>query len=170
VRDVTITLATALDAALLQLVEHIDDLRTALAANRAAFVRTSTTDLDSTTQEHKRLADRVHALEKVVAERRAELCAALGQPTTARMRTLLTLLPATVARKLADTAERLRMALHTLRVEGAVGQRLLDVSRRAQESVVQTLAAATKRAARRYDRHARSISSGQAGDLVRGTV
>lgn len=168
--DPTIAPASALDAALLQLVDRLDALRTALAANRLAFVRTSSPRLEATNREHSALAEEVHALEKTVATRRAELCAALAQPASTRMSSLLTKLPGATARRLAATAARLRKALHALRVESAVGQRLLDVSRQAQEGLVQSLTASGRNSAHRYDRHARSVNSGRVGNFMHGTV
>lgn len=163
--------AAELDVALRQLTDSVGALRQALAASRLAFVRTKGTELEARSREHATLAEAVHGLEGVVGSRRSELCRALGVPESARMSALLARLPAAVGKRLGETAELLRAALQALRVESAVGRRLLDVSRRAQEGLLQGLGAAgTRQPTHRYDRHARTVQSRHAGGIVRGTV
>jgi len=165
-----LTTATALEDALHRLSDGVDALRQSLATSRVAFVRASSPDLEQLHREHTDLAARVHALEEAAGKRRSELCAAAGLPDSTRMGTVLRALPAAAARRLAQAADRLRAALHALRVEGAVGRRLLDVNRRAQEGMLLGLVEAARRSAHRYDRHARTVRAEGAGGIVRGTV
>lgn len=165
-----VLLAAALEAALVRLVERIGTLRESLAVSRAAFVRSSSGALEAKSREHAALAEQVHALEQDVASRRHDLCRALGRPVTARLGQLLGELPADHARRLEAAAQRLREGLHALRVESRVGQRLLDLSRRAQEGLVRGLPVTAGGAAHRYDRHARSVRARHAGGFLRGTV
>jgi hypothetical protein len=162
------TMAHALVAGLRDLAARVVALQQALRAGRAAFAAARPRTLADLAEQHGELSARVSACEQVVAQRRAALCAALAVPIDARLRRLLpALLPAT-ARSLAAAAGELRQALHALRLEGTVGQRLLDVTRQAQEGLVRTLAA--RQGARRYDRNARSVPPPQGGEFVRGTV
>lgn len=162
-------LARALDAALRQLTHRLKALASALASSRLAFASARPSTLATTVHAHGVLADAVHECELEVAGRRAALCAALGEPATARMSRLLPKLSPATARSLADAAADLRRSLHSLRVEGAVGQRLLDVTRRAQDGLLHALGA-NARSGQRYDRNARSVTSIPSGEIVRGTL
>ncbi|MEZ5966726.1 MAG: hypothetical protein R3F56_23005 [Planctomycetota bacterium] len=162
--------AADLESSLRQLCEAVDALRQGLVDSRFAFVRARASDLEERHGDNARHAARVHALETEVAGRRGALCEVLRLPPTSRMSTIMGRLPADAARRLGETAERLRGALRALRVEGAVGQRLLDVSRRAHEGLLHQLATDNRRQGQRYDRHARSVRSEAAGGFVRGTV
>lgn len=162
--------ATALATALRDLVENVNALRQSLADSRLAFVHARGADLEARNAEHTQRASQVHAREVDVASRRRALWDALGLPAGARMSAVLAKLPATTARRLGEAAEQLRAALQALRVESAVGQRLLDVSRRAQEGLIRQLATGAATGSQRYDRHARTVHGQQAGGFVRGTV
>ncbi len=162
--------ARALDAALRELTLGVTALHTALAAGRLEFASARASVLARTAQDNSLLADAVHQCECAVATQRALLCAGLGEPVDTRLSKLLRRLTPTIARALTEAAAELRRALHALRVESAVGQRLLAVTQKAQDGLLGAFGARARGGAQRYDRHARSVHSGQSGELVRGTL
>jgi hypothetical protein len=142
-------LAAALEGALHRLDQRVTALRQALAGSRTTFVRGRARGLEADHRTHEELAAEVQALEAAAAARRTELCLALGLPDSARLGAIAACLPAATGRRLCEAAARVRTSLQALRVETAVGQRLLDLSRRAQEGLLLHLAgAAAHRAGR----------------------
>ncbi|HLU39211.1 MAG TPA: hypothetical protein VK081_07485 [Planctomycetota bacterium] len=163
-------LARALAAALHRLTERADALRAALHGQRRAFVGADAVALAALHETHAAEADRLHAAEREVVACRAALCAALGAPDSVRVPALCARLPGAVAEELDAAATTARAALLALRVESAVGQRLLDATRRAQEGLWQALRGGTPDG-QRYDRHARAVGTpDRSGSLLRGTV
>ncbi len=162
--------ARALDAALRQLALRVTALHAALAAGRVDFASARASALARTVQDHSVLADAVHQSEHAVAAQRALLCAALGESVDTRLSKLLRRLTPAIERALTEAAAELRRALQALRVESALGQRLLAVTQKAQDGLFGAFGARARGGAQRYDRHARSVHSGQSGELVRGTL
>jgi hypothetical protein len=168
--DSTDAAARGLEAALRDLTLRVTALHTALAAGRLDFASARASVLARPPRDHAALADAVHQSEHAVAAQRALLCAALGESVDTRLSKLLRRLGPSTARTLTEAAAGLRRALHALRVESAVGQRLLTVTQKAQDGLLGALGAKARGGAQRYDRHARSVHSGPSGELVRGTL
>jgi hypothetical protein len=167
VRDpATLVRARDFGAALRRLTERVEALRAALAGSRAAFAGARASALESDQQTHAALAEAVHAGEREVVAARRTLQAGLGLAPDARMAELLRHVPAAAAGELAAAASALRRGLLALRVETAVGERLLELTQRAQAG----WRGRPGPAARRYDRHARTLPPGGSGDLVQGTI
>jgi hypothetical protein len=109
------------------------------------------------------------------AQQRAQLWQAaterLGLPPRARLVELAAAAGGEPGERLLRSGARARAAARTLRVENAVGRRLVDFARQSHEGLLQALLGLGQRHERTYDRHMRSVP-GHAGHgrLLSGNI
>ena len=156
-RELAAQLASVLEAeteALIELERAMRERRTAYVALRPSEVEAGVAALEQHADECRELAAKREQLQAQLGTRLADIVAAL---------------PPSLARRVENAAANLRDAAGRLRVENGVGARLLEFSRRAQESMLLSLYADSTTSG--YDRHAQAVRHGAPrGTFVTGTL
>ncbi|MCC6672542.1 MAG: hypothetical protein IT458_15870 [Planctomycetes bacterium] len=156
-----------------EVAESIGALRSTMVKNRMALVAVRGSELEQGLAVAQREAERLAGLEERRRDAQEQLRAALGAPGDAPWAGILARVPAEVARRLRAAHDAVRGQARALRVEVAVGRKLLGFSRDSLEAMFRALLQASEGAAKGYDRNARVVAgtpAGTTGRLVRGTV
>ncbi len=165
-RDAVAAFVAALD---LQ-TNAVEALTATLRERRLAFVAARTADTDAALAQLD--ADR-EAVEAAAARRDqavTALRAALRADADARVRQLIALLPSDLRPKAQRALDRTTAAARTLRVENAVGHRLLAFAQRTQDALWQDVVAAAGGSNPGYDRNARALRGAATGGWISGTA
>ena len=152
-------LAVAIDAE----ARALEALCAAMASSRTLYVALRASELAAALAP----LDAAAATVRSAGERRARLAAALAP---AGLQALLDAVPRARSAPLRRALERARAAARALRVENALGARLLEFARGTQESLLRAVAGASA-GAKVYDCHARAVAArGESGNLISGKL
>lgn len=174
-------LAARIAASLDRTTGHLQELLAALRSHRrdwvAARPRAVATAVDDLGRHHPALDAEAQQRDRLFDEAAALLPPVRGRPGTARHRNVSAIaahLPAPLAARLRTAAARATAAAREIRIETALGSRLLDFSQRVHDGLVRELglvAARTRDDVGGYDRAARRVHGTLLGrDTGAGTL